>query len=99
MHWPHSSYSLTRNAIDGKDAHITCGLRISLSSLKLRGVFLTTYMCLGVGIQRDSSADELENGARKNGGSFGRKEKHTWGGMGEEASRGCIAAAGTNALF
>ena len=36
-------------------------------------------MCMGVDIQRDSSADELENGARKNGGSFGRKEKHTWG--------------------
>ena len=39
-------------------------------------------MCMGVDIQRDSSADELENGARKNGGSFGRKEKHTWGGWG-----------------
>jgi hypothetical protein len=56
-------------------------------------------MCMGVDIQRDSSADELENGARKNGGSFGRKEKHTWGGVWGEASRGCIAAAGTNALF
>ena len=27
-------------------------------------------MCMGVDIQRDSSADELENGARKNGGFF-----------------------------
>jgi hypothetical protein len=45
-------------------------------------------MCMGVDIQRDSSADELENGARKNGGSFGRKEKHTWGGMGRRLRAG-----------
>jgi hypothetical protein len=42
-------------------------------------------MCLGVDIQRDSSADELENGARKNGGSFGKEREAYLGGGGLRA--------------